>query len=99
VGASASVRVKGSVLLHELSHAWAEDHASAKTREEFGRLRGPQRWNSSRDPWGERATEHAAVIMAWGLADRATYVHEIGDTSPAALEQAFRRPTGTAPLQ
>lgn len=98
VSESASDRVKGSVLLHELSHAWAEDHVSAKTRAEFGRLRGTQSWNSSRDPWGERATEHAAVIMAWGLADRATNVHDIGDVSPAALEQAFRLLTGTDPI-
>ena len=79
-----SDRVKRSVLLHELSHAWAEHHVSDQARERIRALRGPQ-LKQPGDGWGQRATEHAAVIMAWGLADGMTNVHMIGDVSANAL--------------
>ena len=70
------------------------DHA----REEFGRIRGTRSWNGAGDGWGQRATEHAAVIMAWGLTDGITNVHMIGDVSANALADAFRFLTGTNPI-
>ena len=98
VSGSASERVLRPLGLHELSHAWADAHVSDETRARFAELRGASSWNGAGDEWGERATEHAAVVMAWGLMDVATNVHRIGDTSTAALTAAFRLVTGIDPI-
>jgi hypothetical protein len=98
VSSSASERVLRPLVLHELSHAWAHTHLTDDIRAWFVELRGASSWNSSSDPWGERATEHAAVVMAWGLMDVPTGVHHIGDTSTPALTAAFRLLTGIDPI-
>jgi hypothetical protein len=94
----ASDLVLRTTLLHEMSHAWAHHHLDAASRAAFVELRNTPTWNSWDFAWSDRAIEHAAVVMAWGLMDIATPVKPVGDTSPGALEESFRLLTGLDPI-
>lgn len=61
-------------MLHELAHAWARHNLTVAEMESFTRYRGLATWNDSSDPWKERATEHAAEIIAWALMDRPVHL-------------------------
>jgi len=98
VADSASTMVLRTVVLHELAHAWTEHNLSDAARARFVELRGARSWNAAKDRWSERATEHAAVVMAWGLLDVVVQPRPIGDTSRGGLAQAFRVLTGTDPI-
>lgn len=86
------------LVLHEMSHAWTDDHLSDSERERFVALRGTPTWSSWDHQWTDRAIEHAAVVMAWGLMDVIVNVEPIGDTSASALGMAFRSLTGADPI-
>ncbi len=62
------------IMLHELAHAWANLELSDDDRERFVRFRGLAGWNDQSHSWGERGTEHAAEVIAWGLMDVAPHV-------------------------
>ena len=64
----------------------------------FVELRNTPTWDSWDFAWSDRATEHAAVVMAWGLMDVRTFVRPVGDTSRRALEESFRLLTGVDPI-
>ena len=61
-------------MLHELAHAWANHNLSDAEMNEFAGHRGLREWNDPADPWKERATEHAAEVIAWALMDRAVHL-------------------------
>ncbi len=61
-------------MLHELAHAWARHNLTMAEMESFTRYRGVATWNDPADPWKERATEHAAEIVAWALMDRPVHL-------------------------
>lgn len=54
-------------LLHELSHAWVDQNVTAETLSAFTELRGLEEWSSREVNWEDRAAEHAAEILMWGL--------------------------------
>jgi hypothetical protein len=56
-------------LVHELAHVWEAQHLDGATRDAFMELRGLHEWNNRSLPWAERATEHAAEIITWGIGD------------------------------
>jgi hypothetical protein len=93
-----SERVLRTLLLHEMAHAWTEEQLTDVARAEFAELRETPTWGSWEFTWTERATEHAAVVLAWGLMDVTTNVEPIGDTSPGSLHEAFRFLTGRDPI-
>jgi len=95
---SASDLVLRTLVLHEFAHAWTEQNLTETARARFVDLRGARSWNAAKDAWSERATEHAAVVMAWGLLDVVVQPRPIGDTSTAALTEAFRLLTGSDPI-
>jgi hypothetical protein len=94
----ASDLVLRRLLLHEMAHAWTDLHVTGEARVGFVRLRGTPSWDSVRDVWVQRASEHAAEVIAWGLMDIEAAVMPVGDTSPNALERAFRFLTGVDPV-
>ncbi len=61
-------------MLHELAHAWARHNLTMAEMESFTHYRGLATWNDPADPWKERATEHAAEIIAWALMDRPVHL-------------------------
>lgn len=54
-------------LLHELAHAWIEQNVSPANMEAFTQERGLDVWSSRDVEWDDRATEHAAEILMWGI--------------------------------
>ncbi|MDJ0496249.1 MAG: hypothetical protein QNJ89_00365 [Acidimicrobiia bacterium] len=54
-------------LLHEMAHAWIDQNVSGENVEAFTELRGLETWSSRDVNWEERATEHAAEILMWGI--------------------------------
>jgi hypothetical protein len=77
------------IVLHELAHAWDHANLNQEQREAFMVMCGFDVWNDHDVPWKERAVEHLAEILVWGL-------HERG--APDAIKQAaFYFATGTQP--
>ena len=97
-GEHASDLVLRTTLLHEMSHAWTHHHLDAANRAAFVELRNTPTWDSWDFAWSDRAIEHAAVVMAWGLMDVRTTVNPVGDTSQRALEESFQLLTGLDPI-
>ncbi len=66
-------------MLHELAHAWARHNLTDEEREAFTALRGLDSWNGKDEEWEDRATEHAAEIIAWALLDNPNHVRWVGE--------------------
>jgi hypothetical protein len=80
-------------LLHEMGHAWIDQNVAQTVRERFTEMRGLRAWNQSTVPWDDRAYEHGAEIIAWGLGNR--YIApSIPDRDPAGLAAGFEFLTG-----
>lgn len=77
-------------MLHELAHAWAQHELTVAEMDRFTRYRGLASWNSQADPWKERATEHAAEIIAWALMDRPVHLRLTVLTDHACRRSEFR---------
>lgn len=86
------------LLLHELAHAWEHANLNDAERDRFQRHRGVPTWGSADFPWTDRATEHAAEVITWGLFDQPLVVQCGGDNSAGALREAFTLLTGTYPI-
>lgn len=80
-------------LLHEMSHAWLDQHAGPSTVARFLDLRGLTSWNSSRDPWSLRGYEQAAEIISWALGER-ILTAQIPHNDPLQMDDAYRLLTG-----
>ncbi len=76
--------------LHELAHAWIDDHVSTDMRKAFLELAGLESWASADVPWGDRGVELAASTMAWGLLDVESSVNpKLGPRTCAELTDLF----------
>ena len=64
------LRAGRETLLHEMGHAWIDQNVAQTVRERFTEMRGLRAWNQSTVPWDDRAYEHGAEIIAWGLGNR-----------------------------
>src|SRR5262245_46341485 len=82
-------------LLHEIGHAWIDENVSAEVRERFMRMRGLTAWNDPGVIWDERAFEHAAETLTWGLGNR-WLEPGIPDHGSNRLTAAFELLTGAA---
>ena len=80
-------------LLHEMGHAWIDQNVAQTVRERFTEMRGLRAWNQSTVPWDDRAYEHGAEIIAWGLGNR-YMAPSIPDRDPAGLAAGFEFLTG-----
>lgn len=86
------------LLLHELAHAWEHATLDDDHRERFRLSRGAPTWGSGEHEWTDRAVEHAAEVVAWGLFDIRLEVKPIGGDSDAELRDAFVQLTGATPI-
>ena len=76
--------------LHELAHAWIDDHVSTDTRKAFLELAGLESWASADVAWGDRGVELAASTMAWGLLDVESSLNpKLGPRTCAELTELF----------
>ncbi len=82
--------VDKKTMLHELAHAWANLNLTDAQREQFAKLRGLEEWNSSEHNWKERATEHAAEIIAWALMDQPPHVRYVTETGDRGSHVEYR---------
>jgi hypothetical protein len=89
-------RLAHRLILHEMSHGWAEFHLSREERDRFLDFRGLRTWNDHRVDWEERGFEHAAEIMSWALSDQGTGIHSpsIPDNSRDQLADGYQLLTG-----
>ncbi len=86
------------LVLHELAHAWIEASIDESARQRFTDYAGLEVWTGQSVPWDERAVEHAAETITWGLMDQDMRLIQIGSPSPEQLTEGFRLLTGTDPL-
>lgn len=75
-------------LLHEMGHVWIDQNVAQTVRERFTEMRGLRGWNQSTVPWDDRAYEHGAEIIAWGLGNR-YMAPSIPNRDPAGLAAGF----------
>ena len=75
-------------LLHEMGHACIDHNVAHTVRERFTEMGGLRAWNQSTVPWDDRAYEHGAEIIAWGLGNR-YMAPSIPDRDPAGLAAGF----------
>lgn len=76
--------------LHELAHAWIDDHVSTEMRKAFLTAAGLKAWSAADVDWGERGVELAASTMAWGLLEAETSLNpRLGHHSCAELTHLF----------
>lgn len=86
------------ILLHEFAHAWTHENLPEGNRQAFLAGRGLETWGDGNAEWGQRGTEHAAVIIAWGLNEHCDFHQMVTDEDPAQLAADFALLTGTQPL-
>ena len=86
------------IVLHELAHAWCDEHLTDAARERFMASRRLTDWNGSTTDWKARGYEQAAEIIAWGLGDGSMLPLIDGPTDLASLTVDLRLLTGIAPL-
>ncbi|MDJ0923455.1 MAG: hypothetical protein QNJ77_02745 [Acidimicrobiia bacterium] len=96
-------RVPEHTLIHELGHAWADHNLEAADREAFMELRGVEFWNTggsgaASPAWWQRGYEHAAEIIAWGLAETPFHSMWLHTELCTDLASAFTALTGIEPL-
>lgn len=84
-----------TTVLHELAHTWLTQNLSEELRERFEERVGLGWWDEGA-PWEERAVEHAAETIAWGV-QRDPVVPRI-DIAPDELAARFRLLTGEEPV-
>ncbi|HET7237372.1 MAG TPA: hypothetical protein VFK59_13190 [Actinomycetota bacterium] len=83
-------------LLHEMGHVWIDEHVPDSLRQRFMEMRGLTAWSDPDVPWDDRAFEHGAEIIAWGLGHR-YMAPSIPDREPVRLAPAFELLAGVAP--
>ena len=81
-------------VLHEMAHAWTEQHDDPAVIGRFLQARRLPTWDSWDYPWLSRGWEQAADIVAWGIGERIVSPR-VPDASPDELSHLFRLLTGT----
>jgi hypothetical protein len=73
-------------LVHELAHAWANEHMTPEQMESFVTSNDLDSWNDHDTAWARRGTEHVAETIAWALSDHPRHlrwVEHLDDGSDA----------------
>jgi hypothetical protein len=82
-------------LVHELAHVWLDDHLSRRDQRRLVERWGLPAWRGDEVVWQERASEHAAEIVVWGVMPGT--VPRVPDMDPDQLSATYRLLTGRAP--
>ncbi len=77
------------VLLHELAHAWTQQHTTAEQRDAFTALHGVESWNDGADQWHERGIEIAAETFVWVLWDHDRPPRSLASKDRELLAEGF----------
>lgn len=85
------------LVLHELAHAWIDQHLGGTEQQAFLDYMGLKDWYRADLPWDRRGVEQAAQVIAWGLMDEPIAPARLGDRSCAELAEAFQVLTGVTP--
>jgi hypothetical protein len=84
--------------LHELAHAWMDEHLTPEVVERFLMVTGMPTWSSSTRSWRERGVELAAETIAWAMNDQSIPVNpKLGPRSCDELAQYYEILTGRPP--
>lgn len=95
-GRARDLKVKRT-LLHEFAHAWDHHALSDEVRSAFTDARGSGGWLAG-VPYQERAGEHAAEVITWGLMDRPMLIGSLDDPgSREMLHDEYVALTGLEP--
>jgi hypothetical protein len=92
---------RSHTVMHELAHVWVSDNVDDSTRIAFTEHVGLEVWNDLGIHWEQRATEHAAEILAWGAGDQPCWDRPngaFGESSVRALTERFSLLTGSWPI-
>lgn len=85
-------------IVHELAHVWEERTISDATRTAFMDLRGLDNWNDRTSGWFDRAIEHVAEVITWGIGDPEWMFKVLPSHSCEEMAAAYELLTGsTAP--
>lgn len=82
-------------LIHELAHLWEARTLDDEDRTALMELRGLTAWNDRSTPWADRATEHAAEIITWGIGDPAWRFDARPQSSCEEMAAGYELLTGT----
>jgi hypothetical protein len=84
--------------LHELAHAWMDEHLTPEVIEQFLAATGMPTWSSPKHTWGQRGVELAAETIAWATADHHIRVNpKLGPHTCDELAQDYQILTGRPP--
>ena len=61
--------------LHELAHAWMDEHLTPEVIDQFTNANAMPTWSSPERPWGQRGVELAAETIAWATSDQPVQVN------------------------
>lgn len=86
------------IVLHELAHAWCDEHLTDAARIRFMQSRRLTSWNGSTADWRQRGYEQAAEIIAWGLGEWTLHPQIDGANDSDTLAAGFRLLTSVDPL-
>ena len=85
-------------VLHELAHAWMDEHLTAEVIARFLAVTGKPTWASSTHEWGDRGVELAAETLAWAMTDQPSRVNpKLGPHTCDELTQYYQILTGRTP--
>jgi hypothetical protein len=84
--------------LHELAHAWMDEHLTPQVITQFLTATGKPTWSAPEHPWGDRGVELAAETIAWTMVDQPIPVNpKLGPHSCDELARYYELLTGRTP--
>jgi hypothetical protein len=84
--------------LHELAHAWMDEHLTPGVIEQFQAATAMPTWADSQHAWGDRGVELAAETIAWATMDEPTQANpKLGPHSCDELANYYEILTGRPP--
>jgi hypothetical protein len=74
------------------------EHFAPERRDAFLELRGLAVWHDNTYRWNRQGTEHAAEIIAWGVAEETRLPGRITNHDLGSVTESFRFLTGREPI-
>ncbi len=86
------------ITLHELAHAWMDEHVTPEVIEQFQTATSMPTWSDPEHAWGDRGIELAAETIAWAMMDGPVRVNpKLGPRTCDELAQYYEILTGRPP--
>ena len=85
-------------VLHELAHAWIDEHLTAEEIKRFQAATAMPTWSDPEHAWGDRGVELAAETIAWAMLDQPIPINpKLGTHTGTELAQYYEILTGRPP--